>query len=402
MNEDALRAFVAQASAWRSFIRSRVRVGLAVFIDGSWSVWHCYTAFLPDVPEKVDTFTLETASIRAFRDFLVFRDENDVDAAIAEIRGASEVVNAVRWSIKLAPTAGHLQFEYESLHPDRFAGPKRLPALTALWTNTNYRTLRAAETKAIDQELQLHREPFDGFADLAVALNIPLGFDELNKRRVSEFVLISPVELLLDRSKEPYSDLKNGQLSLVLRAPPNLTPEKLRFGVKAFRQKDQPERLTLDSGATVCGADGLLRLEHKLSTPDVPLVLVFISFEGGDLLGKWFIRDFGNSFNDRMLLHRAMDTGDQFKSSFFERPEQFEDRVLLLLTLIGLTALKYGKVQTDAPDILAISTARHVYVVECTTGDINSRGKLQRLSDRTKQISERLSNTSNPPIALCR
>jgi hypothetical protein len=44
-----------------------------------------------------------------------------------------------------------------------------------------------------------------------------------------------------------------------------------------------------------------------------------------------------------------MDVRDQFKSSFFERPEQFEDRVLLLLTLIGLTALKYGKVQTDCP-----------------------------------------------------
>ena len=130
------------------------------------------------------------------------------------------------------------------------------------------------------------------------------------------------------------------------------------------------------------------------------IVLVFVSLEGGDLLGKWFVRDFGNSFNDRMLLHRAMDARDQFKSSFFERPEQFEDRVLLLLTLIGLTALKYGKVQTDAPNILAISTVSHVYVVECTTGDINSRGKLQRLSDRTKQIREKLSNTSNPPVGV--
>ena len=39
-------------------------------------------------------------------------------------------------------------------------------------------------------------------------------------------------------------------------------------------------------------------------------------------------------------------------------------------------------------------------MVECTTGDINSRGKLQRLSDRTKQISERLSKTSNPPVGV--
>jgi hypothetical protein len=101
-----------------------------------------------------------------------------------------------------------------------------------------------------------------------------------------------------------------------------------------------------------------------------------------------------------MLLHRALDDRDQLKSTFFERPELFEDKVLLVLTLIGLTALKYGRVQTDAPDILAISSARHVYAIECTTGDINSRGKLQRLSDRTKQIREKLSNTANPPIGV--
>jgi hypothetical protein len=101
-----------------------------------------------------------------------------------------------------------------------------------------------------------------------------------------------------------------------------------------------------------------------------------------------------------MLLHRALDVNDQLKASFFERPEQFEDKVLLALTLMGLTALKYGRVLTSGPDILTISASRHVFVVECTTGDINSRGKLQRLSDRTKQIRDRLSNSSNPPVGV--
>jgi hypothetical protein len=132
---------------------------------------------------------------------------------------------------------------------------------------------------------------------------------------------------------------------------------------------------------------------------DVPAAQVFVSLED-ELIGKWWIRDFGNSFNDRMLLHRALDLNDQLKSSFFERPEQFEDKVLLALTLMGLTALKYGRVLTSGPDILAISATRHVFVVECTTGDINSRGKLQRLNDRTKQVRDRLSNSSNPPIGV--
>jgi hypothetical protein len=173
----------------------------------------------------------------------------------------------------------------------------------------------------------------------------------------------------------------------------------LRLGVKAFQQRGVPERFTLDSSNIARDAEGFLRITHKLSSPDVPVVQVFVSSQA-ELLGKWWVRDFGNSFNDRMLLHRALDTSNQLKTTFFEKPDLFEDKVLLALTLMGFTALKYGRILTDAPDILAISASRHVFVVECTTGDINSRGKLQRLSDRTKQIRERLSNSSNPPIGV--
>jgi hypothetical protein len=399
MNREALEQFIQQVSRWRQFVKARIRVGLAVKTDGGWSAWYSYTAFLPDVPQKVDIFTLETASLRAYRDLLLFKDDQQLDAALAEMRDKPEEINGGGWHFKLSPHNDLLEVEYENLHPARFPGPKRLPAVTLRWTNESYREL-SDEIKAIDQELQTYAEPFDGFVDLASTLSIPLGFDELNRRRVSETVLLPPVDLLYDRNTEPHSDLRGGVLSLVLRISPEVSPINLRFGIKAFRPKDQPERLTVNGGTAVVGDDGLLRLEHRLSTSDAPLALVFVYLDGGDLLGKWFIRDIANSFNDRMLLHRAMDPRDQFKSSFFDRPEQFEDRVLLLLTLMGLTALKYGKVQTDAPDIMAISASRHVYLVECTTGDINSRGKLQRLSDRAKQIGERLSNTSNPPVGV--
>jgi hypothetical protein len=139
MNEEALRAFLARAAKWGPYLKARVRVALAVFTNGDWSIWYSYTAFLPEVPEKVDAFTLETASIRAFRDLVVLHDEKDVEAAIAELRDTPELVEACGWSMKLAASAGALQFEYERVHPDRFAGPKRLPALTAQWTNDGYR-----------------------------------------------------------------------------------------------------------------------------------------------------------------------------------------------------------------------------------------------------------------------
>src|ERR1700730_12953640 len=184
-----------------------------------------------------------------------------------------------------------------------------------------------------------------------------------------------------------------------MRLGSNHSSMRSALGIKAYKQIGAPDRFALNNADVLRDEKGFLRIKKKLPSPNVPVVQVFVSSDD-ELVGKWWVRDFGSSFNDRMLLHRAIDVDDQLKASFFERPEQFEDKVLLLLTLIGFTALKYGKIQTAGPDIIAISSARHVFVVECTTGDINSRGKLQRLSDRAKQVRERLGNSSNPPIGV--
>jgi hypothetical protein len=395
--DQALEAFGRQAQKWKQYFAMRVRVALALREDDGWHLWYSYTAFLPELAELGEPLSVETKTVRAFREFLPLPDETSADRAVTEVLETPGTMRRGDWVAELAPSVNHLSFEYEALHLGRFAGPRRLPALTAHWHNQYYQTLTS--TKQLDQELQLHETPFDGFADLASALNIPVGLDDLNRRRFSEFVLLSPVELIFDLNVRTHSELKHGELSLVLKAHPAVPTDTLRLGVKALKQKGSPDRFILNSGDIARDAEGLLRVNNKLSSPDVPVAQVFASFPD-DLLGTWWVRDFGNSFNDRMLLHRSLDANDQLKSAFFERPEQFEDKVLLLLTLMGLTSLKYGKIQTDAPDILAISTARHVFVVECTTGDINSRGKLQRLSDRAKKIRDKLSNSSNPPVGV--
>jgi hypothetical protein len=171
---------------------------------------------LAEVPESIEELTVEPASVRAFRDLFVFQNVREVATAIAKILNAPEVMEADAWSAKLAPTAAHLSFEYESLHLDRFSGPKRLPALTASWLNQNYTTIKPAKAKLIDQELQLHREPFDGFVDLAAALNIPMALDDLNKRSVSEFVLASPVDFDPEQSRPEYGQHEASREGLLL------------------------------------------------------------------------------------------------------------------------------------------------------------------------------------------
>jgi len=389
--------FGALARSWQRFFAIRVRVALALREEDGWHLWYSYTAFLADLPSNPEPLSVETRSIRAIRDFTSLSTTTEAELAVSEMLEKPGVLTTAAWTADLAPSNPHLTFEYEPLHPSRLAGNSRLPALTAHWHNPQYQTL--VSTKELDQELQLHESPYDGLADLTAALNIPVGLDDLNRRRFSEFVLIPPVELLFHLANDPHSELRDGELSVVLKAHPGVSTDKIKVGVKAFRQAGAPDRLTIDGESISRDEQGFLRVKRKLPSAGVPLVQVFVSMEG-EMIGKWWVRDFGKSFNDRMLLHRTIDVDDKLKATFFDKPDQFEDKVLLLLTLMGFTALKYGAIQTDAPDILAISPARHVFVIECTTGDINRKGKLQMLSDRTKLVRERMQKSSNPPVGV--
>ena len=72
---------------------------------------------------------------------------------------------------------------------------------------------------------------------------------------------------------------------------------------------------------------------------------------------------------------------------------------MILLSLLALDCLYYGSIAElkDGPDILALSNQGHLYVIECTTGDINSRGKLRRLYERTNGIRSALGNSAYRP-----
>jgi hypothetical protein len=235
-----LEDFGTLARRWKPFFMMRTRVALAMREDDGWHLWYSYTAFLSELPANHEPLNVETRSVRAFRELMPLPNVGSAELAIAEVLEKPGAVGVGTWKADLAPSNPNLSFEYEPLHLNRFAGPKRLPALTAQWHNPNYRTL--ASTKELDQELQLHESPYDGFADLAAALNIPVGLDDLNRRRFSEFVLIPPVELLFHVASEPHSELTNGELSLVFKAHPEFPTDKLRLGLKAYSELQQSSR----------------------------------------------------------------------------------------------------------------------------------------------------------------
>jgi hypothetical protein len=295
-----------------------------------------------------------------------------------------------------------ITFERNSLA--RTAGPMRSPALVI---NKNLGGVQASTfppSEQLDHELLTSEQPFDGLLDLFTELAVPDVNQILSGSR-AEIVVLPPAVLHFAPAGQPFTKgtcLQQGKLSIVIRAHPDVRCDKLRIGTKLF-----PSTLPIRRTSHVLPHDSWTEGEDfiegrlELAASDVPLAFTALSYEG-DFLGKWWVRDFTLSFNDRLQIHRSVDQANLLQSTFFDERTDFEDRVTLLLILLGLQTLKYGQIPklTEAPDILALSAARHLYVIECTVGDIDRKGKLQRLYDRSNQIKDYLSRSPQPPIAV--
>ena len=230
-----------------------------------------------------------------------------------------------------------------------------------------------------------------------------MAIGDIGRKPVSEIVLLPPTEIVFS-TNPPGSIIKNGKLSLVINAHPALDTKKLRVGIKTFPADNSGIGRTSLLGNELMWHEEVAdfaRATYTMDVPNVPIALSILSYDD-EFIGKWWINDPALSFNGRLQLHRTVDTTNHFAATFFEDRNDFEERVALLVTLIGLVPLKYGEIAhlKDAPDILALSEGGHLYVIDCTTGDINSKGKLHRLYERTKSISQILSQAARPPTAV--
>jgi hypothetical protein len=387
--------FSRVARKWAPFFTVQVQIAVALRDDSGWHLCYALNAFSVETPSPEHVpVNLETASIRAFRRFVALNQQSAskaVEEALDDPMGASTET----WTARLKEdTRVGLKLDYERLHPVRMAGPKRTPALIV--TPSKQTAWRFPTIKELDQELQSHSVPYDGLTDLLFDLGVPVQLAELEQKPLVELILIAPV------SVDESSRLQSGKMSLAITMPPRFEPSKLRVGIKAFRPARPPLRLSLTGDQLSWASDGSAkRAVYEADFADVPGALALLSYDG-EYMCRWWLRDTTLSFNERLQLHRTVDPTDQLIRTFFEAKNDFEDRVTLLLTLLNLLPLKYGEIQhlTDGPDILALSASNHLYVIDCTTGDINNKGKLLKLHERSKKIREALSHATRPPIAV--
>jgi hypothetical protein len=86
-----------------------------------------------------------------------------------------------------------------------------------------------------------------------------------------------------------------------------------------------------------------------------------------------------------------------------EKDKQFEDRVALLLHVLGLSPGYYGRAYQDNADFVAFSDSEDWALnVECTTREIDVHDKLSKLATRTNLLRASMPGISVHPVLVTR
>lgn len=381
------------ASRWRSFFHYFTKAALALrTVGGDWHLQYGFVAFSPEPITTVPLY-VETKSL------LVLREGGCLDGPAMH---AVEATLADPCSIQIAghvlqlPSAEYPPSEtYYMLHLPRLPGPQRLPSLSVSRQGTAATTPPPPNRLAIDLELKAHPRPYDSVAELLTEIGAPISADHLGTPSGlprAEVVLAPPARI-------KQGQIKDSVLSIDISASARIDRAKLAFGLRLFPLTGGLiEHLAFTGTATWEDAGALANAHFQQTVPDIGLAQIFMTYDG-EFLGSWWARDEAVAFSSRATFHKAVDTDNAFATKFFDDRNAFEEHVLALLSLLKLDCLYYGKIAElkDGPDILASSDQGHLYVIECTTGDINSKGKLRRLYERTNNIRAALANSAHRP-----
>lgn len=367
------------------------RTWIAVRHGISWEVRYCrilFGTFPP--PELATEINIETASVRAHRFVELLSDPTgEVESALADPYKSieAELGSLFRGESGLTTT-------FHRFYPPEYPGAQRWPTLRVEAPRLSGQG--TTETLKLELELLSHSTPYDGLTDVYEEFGLPAQFTADTSGCVTEIILSPVCEI------DVGSELRDGLLRMSVRAAAAIIPEQVSIGVKAFgrtgirRYSVRGDSFTWDKSSSPMVGTVESRLE------ETPMVLTTLSYRG-EHLHRWWIRDETRSYNQLLDLHRAVDpSGGLSQDDFFDQKNDFEERAGLLLSLLRLRTLKYGQIPklTDAPDILALSDSGHLYVVECTTGDVNAKGKLQRLAERSQGIAQALNQSDTKPTHI--
>jgi len=236
----------------------------------------------------------------------------------------------------------------------------------------------------LDLELFNADLPINGIGDLLSRLGKPDAIIQGFQMPTIDIIAIAPAYLQRD------SALRDGTGQIRVSAPPGLDHSRFSLGLVCV-EKSSPSHSLAISNEKIAWKE----LDGRfVGTTDLhvraPAVVAFLRYDG-QYFDRLHIANVGQSLNDLHELHRTIDTDDHLRRLLTSTDATaFERGVALLLGILGLSVLHYGGIPEfgDGPDSYAVSAGADLYVIECTTGHPDHKGKLQKAHNRAARIHD--------------
>ena len=241
------------------------------------------------------------------------------------------------------------------------------------------------DIRTLDLELRNLDTPYEDTRDLFLSLGFSMDILESARMPHIEYIATMPLKhmdcTIEDRKK----------LHLNFSFPDEVDKEKFKVGVRLFKSDRS------DSRFSIKGADFKWSKEKKIHRATITkeidgleIAKLYPSY-AGENIGAHIIIDPKLIINNRPEIDSVFYEGRSL-NSFLESKDagEFEFGVASLMHYYKLSVQRYSGVKTltDGPDLIAFANSNHVYVIECTTGTANHKGKLHKLHMRAEKIRQ--------------
>lgn len=380
--DEAVTRFRSVAVAWAPFARRKITTWLSILSGGNWHIRFARALFDDGTPH-IKPLRVRTASFQAERriELLAGNGADVLETVLLDPpRGlASDQVPGLPGA-----SAPPMNGNFFAFGPPPTITQPRQPTLLLPLTSTL--PMQSFDEATLNLELYTHEPVIDGVASLLELLGIDRGVLQGFIGPTLEVTVASPVRV------GESTRMNNGILHVHLVATATVSPSEVRIAVSSVERGPESSYSVVGSQLS-WKEDGAFADGHiDVPMPNEPAVVLYVICRE-QFAERHVVRDVDISFNERWQLFRAADQKNSFRGSFYDGDrDAFAGKVALLLQLMGLDTLHIGSIPelTDGSDMLAIDRMGRAYVVECTTGDIDKRGKILRLYERADALKANL------------
>lgn len=299
-----------------------------------------------------------------------------------------------------APDGGSLSVTLNPLYPPHVSSGPHAPTLIIIGEEAH----ESRTVQNLEYELRSAIIPFHSLNDLCDECGILGGF-QFGNRTMLQLIAEAPGHISVQ------SGFDKGQVNIACAIGKRTDPTRWRVGYRISDRNAVMHRGSRGGSEWKWVPDGKgYRGVCHPSITEALMVQAYLSYDGigvhefkfSDPTGYANVRYkvYEAVAGDIGVLKNMIEGGGTKKND----AEEFEAGVALLLGLLGFSLLPFtmSHVLRDGPDLAVFSENGNILVVECTTGPLDNKGKLGKLTERGLDIRRALeaSGTTVPEIQM--